>query len=196
LALGEDARRAAVVHVGRSQERQRRMLVIVVVPGEELVGHALGGARARIAGQVLVESVTLSLAGGAFGLLLGTLGIRALLAVNTAGLPRVGPDGSFAVLDWRVLVFSLALSVGPGLLFGLLPALQISRTDVPSALNDRGGRGGSGTGQGRTRAAMVVMEVALALTLVIGSALLIRSTAGHGCSLGAGRNFKPGSDSA
>jgi predicted permease len=143
---------------------------------EVAIRHALGGSRWRIARQVLTESVVLSLAGGGLGLLLGTLGIRALLSVNTANLPRIGEDGSLVPLDARVLAFTLVLSVGTGLLFGLIPALQSAGGDLASTLKETGGRSGSGGfRQNKTRSLLVVTEVALALTLLIGSALLIRS---------------------
>jgi predicted permease len=143
---------------------------------EVAIRSALGGSRWRIARQVLTESVVLSLLGGGAGLLLGTLGIRALLAVNTAGLPRVGENGSLVGVDWRVAGFTLVLSVATGLLFGLFPALQSARTDLASTLKETGGRSASGGfRQNKTRAVLVVSEVALALTLLIGSALLIRT---------------------
>ncbi len=143
---------------------------------EVAIRHALGGSRWRIARQVLSESVVLSLAGGALGLLLGTLGIRALLAVSTANLPRIGEDGSLVPLDGRVLAFTLVLSVATGLLFGLIPALQSTGGDLASTLKETGSRSGSGGfRQNKTRSLLVVTEVALALTLLIGSALLIRS---------------------
>jgi len=126
--------------------------------------------------QLLTESVVLALAGGALGLLLGTLGIRALLAVNTAGLPRVGDAGASVALDWRVVLFTIVVSVATGLLFGLGPALRTSHSDLTTTLKEGAGRSGTGTGQDRTRSALVVAEVALALALLIGSALLIRTS--------------------
>ena len=142
---------------------------------EIAIRGALGGSRGRIAAQVLTESVVLSIAGGALGLLFGTLAIRALLSINTAGLPRVGTGGVQVALDWRVLAFTMAVAVATGLIFGLLPALQSARTDLTSTLKETGGRSGSGFRQNKTRSILVVTEVALALTLLIGSALLIRS---------------------
>ena len=141
---------------------------------ELAIRSAIGGSRARIVRQLLTESVLLSLAGGGLGLGLGWAGIRALLAVNTAGLPRIGTDGSLVTLDWRVLLFTLLVSVGTGLIFGLLPALQSSKIDLTSTLNESG-RTGSGARHNRTRSILVVVEVALALVLLIGSALLIRT---------------------
>ena len=142
---------------------------------EIAIRAAIGGSRGRIIRQLLTESVLLSLTGGLLGLGLGWAGIRALLAVNTAGLPRIGTDGSLVTLDWRVLAFTLAISVITGIVFGLLPALQSSRIDLTSTLKDGSGRAGTGSRQNRTRSVLVVVEVALALVLLIGSALLIRT---------------------
>ena len=142
---------------------------------EMAIRSAIGGSRGRIIRQLLTESVLLSLAGGVLGLLLGLIGIRALLSINTADLPFVGENGSEVGLDWRVLVFTLAVSLGTGILFGLIPALQGSRTDLTTALKESSGRSGTGFRQNKARSLLVVTEVALALILLIGSALLIRS---------------------
>ena len=91
---------------------------------EIAIRAAIGGSRWRIIRQLLTESVVLALAGGVCGLLLGWVGIRALLSVNTADLPRVGDDGSLVGLDWRVLAFTLVVSLATGVIFGLIPALQ------------------------------------------------------------------------
>jgi len=142
---------------------------------EFAVRAALGASRARIARQLLAESVLLSLTGGALGLLLGMVGMRALLAIDTAGLPRIGEGGIAVGLDWRVLAFTLAVSLVTGVMFGLFPALQASRADLTSSLKESSGRSGSGFRQNMARALLVVGEVALALVLLIGSALLIRT---------------------
>src|SRR5262249_22657461 len=131
----------------------------------------------------------LSLAGGALGLLLGVIGIRALLAINTAGLPRVGQDGALVGVDWRVLLFTLAVSVGTGVIFGLIPALQCSHADLGATLKETGARSGTGVGQNRTRSLLVVLEVALAVLLLVGSTLLIRTSL-------ALRRVNPGFDSS
>jgi putative ABC transport system permease protein len=136
---------------------------------------AIGAGRGRIVRQLLTESVTLSVLGGILGLGLGVLGIRALLAVNTAGLPRIGTDGVLVGLDWRVLLFTAGLSVGTGILFGLLPALQSARTDLSTTLKDSTGRSGATIRHNKARSTLVVVEVALALLLLVGSALLIRT---------------------
>jgi predicted permease len=143
---------------------------------EFAIRAALGAGRGRLVRQLLTESVVLALAGGVIGIVIGVIGIRALLAVNTAGLPRVGENGAMVAVDWRVLGFTLLLSIGTGLLFGLVPALQVSKLDLTTTLKESAGRTGSGLRHNRTRAVLVVAEVALALILLIGSALLIRSS--------------------
>ena len=142
---------------------------------EIAIRTALGGSRGRIIRQLLTESVVLSLTGGALGLVLGAVGIRALLSVNTAGLPRIGQQGAGVGMDWRVLVFTLVVSVGTGLLFGLIPALASVRTDLASEFKEGGARTGSGFRQNKARSVFIVTEIALALILLVGSALLIRT---------------------
>ncbi len=137
---------------------------------------ALGAARGRLIRQLLTESLLLSTAGAALGLLLGTYGMRALLLVNTAGLPRVGEHGALVNLDARVLLFTVGLALCTALLFGLLPAFQISRVDLTATLKEGGSRSGSGFGQNKSRMILVVSEIALAVVLVIGAALLIRTS--------------------
>ena len=143
---------------------------------EIAIRAAVGGSRSRIVRQLLTESVLLSLAGGILGLVLGWLGIRALLSVNTAGLPRVGEDGALVSMDWRVVLFTLALSLLTGIIFGLIPALQSSKADLTTTLKESSGRSGSGFRQNKARSILVIVEVALALVLLIGSALLIRTS--------------------
>jgi putative ABC transport system permease protein len=142
---------------------------------EIAIRAAVGGSRGRIMRQLLTESVVLSVAGGALGLAFGIVGIRALLAVNTAGLPRIGEQGALVGVDWRVLAFTLIVSIGTGVLFGLIPALQSARTDLTTTLKESAGRSGTGFRQNKARSILVVTEVALALILLVGSALLIRT---------------------
>jgi len=148
---------------------------------------AIGAGRGRIVRQLLTESVLLSIAGGVLGLALGSLGIRALLSINTAGLPRIGEKGAVVGLDWQVVLFTAAVAIGTGILFGLIPALQSSRTDLNASLKDSTGRSGSVFRHNKARSLLVVVEVAMALLLLVGSALLIRT-------LVALRNVEPGYD--
>jgi len=133
---------------------------------------AIGAGRGRVIRQLLTESVLLSFAGGSLGLLLGYGGIRALLASSNAdNLPTV----SYISMDWRVVGSTLALSLLTGIIFGLLPALQGSRVDLNTVLKDSGGRWGTSLRQNKARAVLVISEVSLAVVLLVGSALLIRT---------------------
>jgi predicted permease len=142
---------------------------------EFAIRSALGAGRARIVRQLLTESVLLSLGGGILGMALGILGLRALLAVSPAGLPRIGEDGSAIGMDWRVLGFTLAVSLLTGILFGLFPAFTASRSDLISTLKESSNRSGTGFRQSKARSLLVVSEISLALVLLIGAALLIRT---------------------
>lgn len=142
---------------------------------EFAIRSALGAGRARIVSQLLTESILLSVTGGILGLVLGFVGVRALLAVSPAGLPRIGEDGSAISVDWRVLSFTLAVSLVTDVLFGLFPALSASRTDLNSTLKESSNRSGTGFRPGKSRSLLVISEVSLALVLLIGSALLIRT---------------------
>jgi len=144
---------------------------------EIAVRRAMGAGQGRIVRQLMTESLLLSMVGGAAGLALGYSAIRALLAVNTAQLPRVGENGMAVFLDWRLAAFTLAVSICTGVIFGLSPALQATRADLNVALKYSGGRTDTGFGQNGSRAILVVSEVALAVCLLVGSALLIRSFA-------------------
>ena len=138
---------------------------------------------AEPARQLLTESVILSLFGGAFGLVLGITGIRAILRsypsnpllapLNVIPIPRIGESGSAITLDWRILAFTFLTSLATGVLFGLIPALQASRTDLITTLKESTSRTGSGFRQNKTRSLLVIGEMALALILP-GSALRYR----------------------
>jgi putative ABC transport system permease protein len=155
---------------------------------EIAIRAAIGAGRDRIIRQLLTESVLLSVAGGIGGLALGLIGIRALLAVNTADLPRLGENGTLVGADWRVLTFTLLISVGTGILFGLIPALQSSQADLSATLKESSGRTGTGFRQNKMRSVLVIVEVALALVLLVGSALLIRTSLALG---GVNPGFDP-----
>ncbi len=151
------------------------LLVRATVRKREMaIRAAIGAGRGRIVRQLMTESVLLAIMGGVLGLALGVIGIRWLLSINTAGLPRVGEGGSFVHLDWRVLVFTAVVSIGTGLLFGVVPALHAVREDLSGALRESSGSAGGG--RNVLRSTLVVVEIALALTLVVGSGLLIRTS--------------------
>ena len=136
---------------------------------------AVGASRGRIIRQLLTESVVLSALGGALGLALGLVGVRALVAMNPGDIPRIGEHGAAIALDWRLVLFTICVSLVTGVLFGLIPALDVSRTDLTVTLNESGGRSGTGFRQNKTRSLLVVSEVALALVLLTGAALLLRT---------------------
>jgi putative ABC transport system permease protein len=142
--------------------------------GEIAIRVALGASRGRLIREFLAESVLLSVLGGGLGAILGYVGIRALLAVNTADLPLVGQNGSAVTIDWRLLGFALAMSIVTGMAFGIFPALQASRLDVNSTLKGAA-RSGTGFRQNKTRAIFVISQSCLAVILLIGAALLVRS---------------------
>jgi putative ABC transport system permease protein len=140
---------------------------------EIAVRVSLGAGRWRIVRQLLVESVLLSLVSGALGLGLGIVGIR-LFDAATADVGK--PYWMTFTVDPIVFVFLLAICVGTGVLFGLAPALHISRTDVHEVLKEGGGR--SGTGGMRARrwtSALIVVEVVLTLVLLAGAGFMMRS---------------------
>lgn len=143
---------------------------------EIAVRMSLGAGRRRIVSQLLVESLLLAVVSGGLGLVCGFVGMRILLAVNTAGLQRLGGDGSLMTLDWRVVTFAVALSLITAVLFGLLPALVGSRAGLSTVIKDSASRSGTGFGLQRTRSALVVVEVGLAVMLLIGAALMIRTS--------------------
>ena len=138
---------------------------------EFAVRAALGASQGRVVRQLLTESILLALAGGAVGVLLAAWGTRAALGVLPAALPRAEQVG----LDAHVLIFSAGISLLVGILFGLTPALRTSRTDLHETLK-QGGRGASGTRR-QTQSVFVVAETALALVLLIGAGLTVRSLA-------------------
>ena len=136
---------------------------------ELAVRRALGAGRGRLVRQLLTESVVLGLAGGAAGLLIAWWGTRALVSAQPADIPRLDEIG----VNGTVVLFTLGISLLTGLAFGVLPALQGTSNRLMGTLRE-GGRGLTGGGT-RVRAALVVAEMTLAVVLLTGSGLLIRS---------------------
>ena len=153
----------ANLQLARATKRQR----------EVTVRAALGASRLRIVRQALTESVVLAVIGGAMGLVLVVWGTDALRAMLPAGFPRVA-DVS---VDLRVLVFATVASVATGIVFGLVPALRSSRVDLAAALNEGGRRSSGDRRSRRARSVLVVAQVALAMVLLVGAGLLMRSMA-------------------
>ena len=140
---------------------------------EIAIRMAVGASRGRIAAQLLTESLLLSLAGGALGLLLAWGAVALVRNLGPAGMPRLAD----ARLDWRLFGFALAISLVTGVLFGLAPAIQGAGATLSTALMEVG-RGRTATRSGRLlRSALVAAEVALAVLVLIGATLLMRSFA-------------------
>jgi len=146
--------------LARAADRQKEMAIRT----------ALGAGRWRVIRQLLTESALLALMGGAIGLLLTWLGINALVKVNQVQIPRASEIG----VDWRALAFTLGVSLLTGFVFGLVPALQISKADLHETLKE-GGRTGSSGARAWVRNTLVVLEMALALVVLVSAGLLVRS---------------------
>jgi predicted permease len=139
--------------------------------GELALRLALGAGRARLVKQFLVESLVLSLCGGAVGVLIGVVGVKALLALEPGRLPRISEVG----IHWPVLVFALLVSVACAVTLGLLTAWRATRGDIRETLaQSQRTQTGSGTSH-RVRSSLVVAQVALTLVLLVGAGLLGRS---------------------
>jgi len=138
---------------------------------EIAIRSAMGAGRCRIVRQLLTESILLSIAGGAVGLLLAVWGTEALVTLAANSIPRASGIG----VDNRVLGFTMLLSLLTGVVFGLVPAMQAARPDFNESLKDGGKGTGTGERNSRTRSVLVVAEIALALVLLVGAGLLILS---------------------
>jgi putative ABC transport system permease protein len=138
---------------------------------EMAIRSALGASRLRVVRQLLTESMLLSLAGGALGLLLAVWWSDLLVSLGKDDIPRAMQVG----LDWRVVAFTLVVSLVTGAIFGLVPALHSSNTQLTETLKE-GGRGSAeGARRNRARGVLVVAELAIAVVLLVGSGLLIQS---------------------
>ena len=138
---------------------------------EVAVRTALGASRVRLVRQLLTESVALSMVGGLLGLILARWGIDFLVALTPADVPRLGEIS----MHGTVFGWTLAISLGAGVLFGLAPALQASKPDLNESLKESGGRSTGGARRSRVRNLLVISEVALALVLLVGAGLMIKS---------------------
>jgi putative ABC transport system permease protein len=147
----------------RAETRQRELAV----------RSALGGGRGRLTRQLVTEGLVLSLLGGALGLFIGHAGVRALLTIHADGVPRAAEIG----LDATVLLFTLGVSLLTGVLFGLAPLLQLAARDTAGVLREAGARATAGGARLHVRRALVLTEIALAVVLLIGCGLLLRSFA-------------------
>ncbi len=141
---------------------------------EMAIRAAIGAARGRLVRQLVVESVVLAAVGGATGLLVASWGVSLLSGPAVAGLPRAEQ----IAVAWPVALFAMGLSLVTGLIFGLVPAVRATRVDLRESLNEDGrGSGAGGVRHRRLRSTLVVVEVALALILLVGAGLLLRSFA-------------------
>jgi putative ABC transport system permease protein len=158
---------------------------------EIAIRTAVGASRGRLFLQLLSESVMLAGISGVLGFVIGAWGVRLLLALSPGNLPRINDQQHVSslvtALDWRVLAFTLGISLLTGILFGVFPALHVSRIDVNSILKETSGRSGSGLRHNRARSILVTAEMALAVILLVGAALMIRTFAGL-------RSVQPGFD--
>jgi predicted permease len=158
--------------LARSAARQRELAIRA----------AVGASRWRVVRQLLTESILLSGIGGLLGLLVGVIGVRGLLLLVPGDIPRLDDPtqlGSlFAFLDWRMVAFTVGISLLTGILFGLFPALQISNPNLASTLKEAGTRSSTSRHQNFTRKTLVAVEMALALVLLTSAALLVRTFIG------------------
>jgi putative ABC transport system permease protein len=139
--------------------------------GELAVRSALGAGRLRLVRQLLTESVVLSIAGGVAGLLIAIWGSDALVTLQPAGIPRIGE----VRVDGSVVAFTAIVAVVTGLLFGSIPAFQVTRVALVGALKEGGRNALTGRRGHRVRSTLVVAELALAVGLLAGAGLLINS---------------------
>lgn len=146
--------------LARAATRQREMAMRA----------ALGAGRWRICRQLLTESILLAVCGGSFGMLLALTGLSWLKAILPADTPRL----SSVTIDWRVLAFTALIALATGVIFGLAPALHASKIDLTESLKTGGQNSGAAKSH-RLRSALAIAEIAIAVVLVIGAGLLVKS---------------------
>ena len=147
--------------LARAESRQR----------EFAIRFALGAGRARLLRQFFTEGIVLAAVGGALGAALGFGGLRMLLAANPQSIPRALE----ITLDWKVLAFTVAVSIVTGSIFAIAPLLHLREQSVNVSLKEGGQRATAGSARARVRSGLVMAEVALAVVLVVGAGLLLRS---------------------
>jgi putative ABC transport system permease protein len=147
--------------LAQAQQRYREFAVRV----------AIGAGRMRLIGQLLIESALLGLVGGAAGVAVAWLGVRAIARMSPRWVPRLAEAG----MNPAVLLYALLVSLSTALLFGLVPAIQASRPDLNDSLKEAGRGRSDGTQRQRARGAVVLVEIALAMVLLSGAGLLINS---------------------
>lgn len=155
----------ATLLLARGQRRRR----------EIATRSALGARRARVVRQLLTESGLLAIAGGLLGLAAGVAGLRAIVRAGADAIPSLARDGAAIALDPNVVWFTVAVSLATGVLFGVLPALSTSRVDLSSAFRDGGTSAEAGWRRHRTQSALVVLEMTLAIVLLVGCGLMVRT---------------------
>ncbi|MGA7783509.1 MAG: ABC transporter permease, partial [Candidatus Acidiferrales bacterium] len=138
---------------------------------EIAVRVALGASARRVVRQILSESISLGLVGSALGLIVAKLAVSAVISLKAIDLPRLEE----VTVDWRVVLFSAALAILTGILFGLAPAFRVLRTDPRDALAEGGNRGGEGRASRHFRGALVVLEYSISVLLLVGAFLLTES---------------------
>jgi predicted permease len=148
---------------------------------------ALGAHRIRVVRQLLTESALLAGAGGALGLAAGAIGLKAIVRAGADAIPSLARPDTAIALDPAVVWFTIAVSVGTGILFGLLPAIATSRVDLASAFKDAGTSAEGGWRRHRMQSILVTLEMALAIVLLVGCGLMVRT-------LGALRDVDRGFD--
>ena len=151
--------------LGRATVRQR----------EFAIRAAIGAGRGRLLRQFATESVLLSTCGAGVGLGMGSLGVHALLSISPGNIPRIGVGGASVGIDWRVLMFTLGISLLVGIVFGIVPALRAWGPSLSQSLNEGNQRLGSGSSQSTMRSLIVLSEVSLSVVLLIGAALLLHT---------------------
>ncbi|HET7695783.1 MAG TPA: ABC transporter permease [Vicinamibacterales bacterium] len=155
----------ATLLLARGQRRRR----------EIATRTALGAQRSRVIRQLLTESTLLAAGGGLLGLAAGAIGLRAIVRAGAHAIPSLARDAAAIVLDPAAVWFTAGIALTTGVLFGVLPALTTSRVDLSSAFKDGGIASGGGWRRHRTQSALVVAEMALAIVLLVGCGLMVRT---------------------